>query len=100
VADILKESFRSVDILCRVGGDEFVVIMTRANSSLKQLVANKISHANDLLQNPKDGLPRASLSVGVAFSDRENPEGDLFKDADTALYRVKNAGRHGCAFYE
>ncbi len=100
VADILKESFRSVDILCRVGGDEFVVIMTRANSSLKQLVANKISHANDLLQNPKDGLPRVSLSVGVAFSDRENPEGDLFKDADTALYRVKNAGRHGCAFYE
>jgi diguanylate cyclase (GGDEF)-like protein len=100
VADILRSSFRSVDILCRVGGDEFVVIMTRANSSLKTLVANKIAHANELLQNPKDGLPRASLSVGVAFADRKDPQGDIFKDADTALYRVKNAGRAGCGFYE
>lgn len=99
VADILKNSFRSVDIICRVGGDEFVVIMTRVNSSMRQLVYNKIARANDLLQHPKDDLPPVSISVGVAFSDRENPVGDIFKDADTALYRVKKAGRKGCEIY-
>jgi GGDEF domain-containing protein len=52
-----------------------------------------------LLQHPKDDLPPVSLSVGVAFSDRENPKGDIFKDADTALYRVKEAGRKGCEIY-
>ena len=99
VADILRSSFRSVDILCRIGGDEFAVVMTRVNSSMSQLVLNKISHANDLLQHPKDDLPPVSLSVGVAFSDRENPQGDIFKDADTALYDVKRAGRKGCKIF-
>ena len=99
VADILRGSFRSVDILCRIGGDEFAVVMTRANSSMGQLVRNKINRANELLQHPKDDLPPVSLSVGVAFSDRENPQGDIFKDADTALYRVKEGGRKGCEIF-
>lgn len=99
VAEILKESFRSVDILCRIGGDEFAVVMTRVSSEMSQLVINKISRANDILRNPDDDLPPVSLSVGVAFSDRENPQGDIFHDADTALYRVKKAGRSGCAIY-
>ena len=99
VAEILQKSFRSVDIICRIGGDEFVVVMTRSNSSMKQLVENKINRANDLLQHPKDGLPPVSLSVGVAFADRDHPKGDIFADADEALYRVKQAGRNGVAFY-
>ena len=100
VAEILRHSFRSVDIICRFGGDEFVVIMTRVNSSMKQLVINKMNKANELLQNPKDDLPPASISVGVAFADRPNPQGDIFVDADTALYQVKSAGRSGCKVYE
>lgn len=99
VAEILRGSFRSVDIICRIGGDEFVVVMTRVNSSVSQLVQNKIRRANEMLQNPKDDLPAVSLSVGVAFSDRNNPKGDIFRDADTALYQVKNAGRNGCKVY-
>ena len=50
--------------------------------------------------HPKDDLPPFSLSVGVAFSDRKNPKGDIFVDADAAAYRVKNAGGAGCAFHE
>lgn len=99
VAQILSENFRSVDAVCRLGGDEFVVVMTRANSSMRQLIKNKITKANDILMNPQDDLPKASLSVGVAFSDRPNPQGDIFKDADTALYKIKNGGRCGCAIY-
>ena len=45
-------------------------------------------------------MPNVSLSVGVAFSDRENPGESLFKDADKALYYVKEHGRNGCSFYE
>ena len=89
-----------MDILCRIGGDEFVVVMTRVNSSMSQLVKDKITRINDLLQHPKDDLPPVSLSVGVAFSDRKNPRGDIFKDADAALYQVKEAGRKGCRIYE
>ncbi len=100
VAEILLHSFRSVDIVCRIGGDEFIVIMTRANSTMKQLVINKINMANETLMHPKDGLPPISLSVGAAFSDRPNPQGDIFMDADTALYRAKEKGKSCCVVYE
>ena len=99
VAEVLTYSFRSTDLVFRLGGDEFVVIMANVDSSLREKVRSKIEQANVMLQKPKDDLPPTSLSVGVAFADRENPEGDIFKDADTALYRVKEAGRCGCYIY-
>ena len=99
VAEVLKYSFRFSDPVFRLGGDEFVVIMVNVDSSLREQVMRKIDQANVMLQKPKDDLPPTSLSVGVAFADRENPEGDIFKDADTALYHVKEAGRCGCYIY-
>ena len=99
VAEVLLDSFRSEDFVSRIGGDEFCVMMMRADSQMKELVERKIREANRRLQNPEDDLPPVSLSVGVAFSDRQNPEGDIFKDADTALYRVKRQGRGNCGFY-
>ncbi len=100
VADILKHSFRSVDILCRIGGDEFAVVMTRVTSAMSQIVLSKMNRMNDLLQHPTDDLPAVSISAGVAFSDRKNPRGDIYQDADRALYKVKEAGRKGCSIYE
>lgn len=99
VAEVLLQSFRSVDCVCRLGGDEFVVVMTRADSSMSRLVMDKIAAANSILLHPEDGLPETSLSVGVAFSDRKDPAGNIFKDADTALYKVKQQGRCGCVVY-
>lgn len=99
VASLLQSSFRSEDYVCRIGGDEFAVIMVHAGSALRELVERKINAVNEQLHRSGDDLPAVSLSVGVAFGDRENPEGDLYQDADTAQYRVKEAGRNGCAFY-
>ena len=99
VADILQKSFRSVDKIFRIGGDEFVVVMTRTNSSMREIILAKIEQANTMLQNPADDLPPVSISVGAAMGDRKNPQGDILKDADTALYRVKESGRCGCLIY-
>ena len=99
VAEVLTYNFRSTDLVFRIGGDEFVVIMANVDSSMREQVKRKVDQANVMLQKPTDDLPPTSLSVGVAFADRENPEGDIFKDADTALYRVKEAGRCGCIIY-
>ena len=99
VAQVLMQNFRSEDFIARIGGDEFCVIMMHAGTAMKELVGNKIARANELLQHPTDGLPPISLSVGVAFGDRENPQGDIFKDADTALYEIKRTGRGRCGFY-
>ncbi len=99
VAALLQQNFRAEDYICRIGGDEFVVIMVHSGSALRELIDEKIRHINEILKVPKDGLPPLSLSVGVAFGDRENPTDDIFKDADTALYRTKSRQRGGCEFY-
>ena len=99
VAEVLEYSFRATDLVFRLGGDEFVVIMMNVDSKMRKLVRNKIEQANVMLQQPSDDLPPTSLSVGVAFADRENPEGDIFNDADVALYRMKESGRCGCYIY-
>ena len=99
VASMLQASFRSEDYVCRIGGDEFAVLMLHAGKSLRDLVEKKMSEVNRKLQNPDDGLPSASLSIGVAFGDRESPGDDIYRDADKALYQVKRSGRANIAFY-
>lgn len=99
VTNLLKTAFRSIDYVCRIGGDEFSVIMVEMTSDLKYTIEEKITAVNAELAKPDDGLPAISLSVGVAFSDRQNPSDSIFKDADKALYHVKENGRSGCWFY-
>ena len=99
VATLLKTTFRSIDYPCRIGGDEFALIMVEMTSDLKYTITEKINYMNEVLSNPDDNLPAVSLSVGVAFADRENAGDSIFKDADKALYHVKEHGRNGCSFY-
>ncbi len=100
VAYKLLSIFREEDFVFRIGGDEFAVIMVYAKSELKQVVERKILECNRDLMAPEDGLPKVSLSVGVAFSDRKGGSDSIYKDADKALYAVKNRGRNGVAFFE
>ena len=99
VADVLRKSFRSVDDICRLKEDEFVVIMTRVSGFMRALIYDKVEQMNQVLQEPDGDLPPVSLSIGVAFSDREKPEGDVFHDADTALLRMKQTRRCGCVVF-
>ena len=99
VSSLLKTAFRSIDYVCRIGGDEFAIIMVEMTSDLAYTIVEKIDYVNKELSEPTDGLPAVSLSVGVAFTDRTNPTDSIFKDADKALYDVKEHGKHGCGFY-
>ena len=99
VATMLKRTFRSIDYVCRIGGDEFAIVMVEMSSDLKYTIEEKIDIINKELAMGSDEVPSVSLSVGVAFSDREKPGESIFKDADKALYHVKENGRNGCHFY-
>ncbi len=99
IADALRQSFRSVDYICRISGNEFSVIMSRADSSMASVVKDKVASANSILSVPENGIPAVSLSVGVAFGDNHSSKDDLFANADTALLRMRESGNAGCAFY-
>lgn len=99
VARLLDQNFRDTDFPCRIGGDEFAVIMTDASSQMRKLVEGKLRRISQALQDTSDGVPAVTLSVGVAFTDRDGGTDDIFKDADRALYVVKTHGRDGVEFY-
>ncbi len=99
VAKLLQDQFRSNDYPARIGGDEFAVIMTDIVPELRDVIVNKIVFINMILQEPKDGLPRVTLSVGIAFS-QAGVGADLYKKTDKALYYVKEHGRNGYKFYD
>ncbi|MDY4515888.1 MAG: GGDEF domain-containing protein [Hominisplanchenecus sp.] len=97
IAKLLSSSFRSSDYIARIGGDEFVALMTDIYPQSIPMIRKKIHHINEILQRGADGLPKVSLSVGVAFSNA-GFEDTLYKRADESLYKVKEKGRCGCAF--
>ena len=100
VAELLLTAFRSIDYVCRIGGDEFAIIMVEMTSNLAYTIQEKIDAVNETLTKQEGDGPKVSLSVGVAFSDRKNPSRTIFEDADKALYEQKNHGKCGCSFYE
>ena len=99
VADALRENFRSNDYICRIGGDEFAVVMKNTGPDRTKQIEDKIARINDKLRAPSENGPPLSISAGCAFGSSPNGSGALAKDADVALYCVKEHGRSGCAFF-
>ena len=100
VGAILLSCFRQEDYVCRIGGDEFAVIMVDMDPSLKHVVENKIESVRAKLKLvPPDDLPPTTLSIGAAFSSDKGLEDNLFKKADKALYYVKEKSRNDYRFY-
>lgn len=99
VSKLLLEEFRSLDYICRIGGDEFAVIMMDITNNFGNKIVKKIDEINDLLSLPDEDVPIVTLSAGAAFMNKNNSKDSLFKDADKALYYIKKHGRKGCHIY-
>ena len=98
VAATLFSSFRSSDHICRIGGDEFAVIITNVGPEHKEMIETKIRKVAAFLLSTENGLPPVTISVGIAFGDQGSTEDSLFKAADKALYATKRHGRDGFTF--
>ncbi|MDO4400356.1 MAG: diguanylate cyclase [Coriobacteriia bacterium] len=97
----LTKTFRASDFPCRIGGDEFAVIMTDIGPELRDVVLARVNSVKEGMRDTSDGLPVMTLSVGIAFSGSTGMDAEeLFKHADNALYIVKEAGRDGYHFYD
>lgn len=99
-AEVIRASFRSQDYLCRIGGDEFTVIMMHVTRKAAPLIERKVAEINRMLAEPTDALPALSVSCGAAFGSQQQDGAELFRQADAALYSVKRKGGSGCAIGE
>ena len=91
VADRVRSVVRATDIACRVGGDEFGVILTEAGRDDAELLADRIARAIRSEKIEKVGALK--ISAGVAELRPDESPSDLFNRADQALYRAKDAGK-------
>lgn len=98
VAFCLTNAFRASDYPCRIGGDEFAVIITDITPDLRNVIIEKIGQIANKLLDTSDGLPATTLSIGVAFSESVSGHGSIFNAADRALYLAKDRGKNGYAF--
>jgi diguanylate cyclase (GGDEF)-like protein len=91
----LRDCLRSTDLLARLGGDEFAVLSPNATARDAVAIAKRILAAFDLPFHIEEHVVFSSCSIGIVSADIQfhTEPTDLLRDADTAMYRVKNAGR-------
>lgn len=106
VAERLRKAVRGEDTLARVGGDEFVVLLSDLNANARtvaELVAHKCLEVFQETFTLHDQACRLGTSVGIALGHGGCSPDDLLIAADQAMYQAKNAGRgkfiwaDGCA---
>lgn len=90
-AQVLEESFRRTDIIARIGGDEFFVIVLDGNVDLAENAKKRIQEVINLKNSKNKAMPFGlSLSVGYAIADDFNENWDeLINKADHLMYQEK-----------
>jgi diguanylate cyclase (GGDEF)-like protein len=96
IAGVLRRSVRSEDVVCRYGGEEFMIVLTDCTVSTimdrAELMRNSISKLH--LEHAGRSLGKVTASFGASFcQDGSIPPDKLVRMADEALYKAKKEGR-------
>ena len=97
----LKRNFRGIDILARIGGEEFLIAMPKTNAFEAELAAERLRRqigARPCVVGAEHTKVPVTISVGIALSGLAAGQrpllDEMFSQADAALYAAKSAGRN------
>jgi two-component system, cell cycle response regulator len=94
----VRKSIRGIDLACRYGGEEFVIVMPETDMHVAGMVAERLRRA--IAGEPfaiHKGAKRIEVTISIGLSTLEKkgePVSDVLKRADNALYRAKHDGRN------
>jgi diguanylate cyclase (GGDEF)-like protein/PAS domain S-box-containing protein len=89
--NILKETFRSSDIIARLGGDEYAVLVVDITEANSKIFTSRLQAVIDKRNNQENRKYKLSISMGCAYYNPENPCSidDLIARADKLMYEQK-----------
>jgi diguanylate cyclase (GGDEF)-like protein len=100
IASLLRNQFRGSDLVARIGGDEFVVLLSPSPD--RYILERMVDRVISLSRQPimwQGHECRCGVSIGIAESTGTVDPKQLFVNADIALYRAKNSGRNCAVFF-
>jgi diguanylate cyclase len=97
VAACFTAAVRGNDFVARIGGEEFVMLLSDAKAAQAMLIANQVRSAVEALRFHFRGTPvRVTVSCGLTELLLQDGAGSAFDRADSALYRAKHSGKNLC----
>ncbi|MGE4166103.1 MAG: diguanylate cyclase, partial [Xanthobacteraceae bacterium] len=94
----MRKSIRNIDLACRYGGEEFVVVMPETDKAVATMVAERLRRKIASEPFPIEGGAKSievTISIGIAaLNSAEDNAAAVLKRADQALYRAKRDGRN------
>ena len=95
VSNVLRQQARALDVVGRLGGDEFLVILPMTKPTEAQVFVSRVQSSLDALARTHPEFGHCTLSIGIAESPRHGTTvSGVLAAADTALYRAKRGGRN------
>jgi len=97
LAKTLRINLRDGDLICRTGGEEFLVALPNTNKTCATTTANRLRKAVGALDISLKNSPaplRVTVSIGLSLQDGHMPISEMLEQADRALYQAKARGRN------
>jgi diguanylate cyclase (GGDEF)-like protein len=102
IAAVLRDRTRESDVLARIGGDEFAIVLPRCTPAEARVVAESVAQAIAEHRSGDERLAPVTASVGVARfgEDPRTSIESVISEADTAMYAAKDGGRDGVRVFD
>jgi two-component system, cell cycle response regulator len=98
LASRLKQSIRNIDMICRIGGEEFVIVLPNTDTEVATKIADRMRRSisgKPFDVGAKNGPLTVTVSIGVAAIESQSDTLEtILKRADEALYSAKRGGRN------
>jgi diguanylate cyclase (GGDEF)-like protein len=91
LGSVLADECRETDVVARLGGEEFVVLLSQSDEASALLYTRRVRRA--LAESDRPGRPAVRISAGAAAATAPADVAPLLQSADTALYEAKRTGR-------
>lgn len=92
VVTVVQRNIRNYDVLARIGGEEFVILLPDTSRDSAWHLAERVR--KDIERYPLDGMPSITISLGLVELKEDDDRKSILERVDKAMYKAKESGRN------